>query len=70
MKEQKADLVRLDLIRRACRKQEKENLELKGKSLAWASMFDCVFRVFIEEVYADSPVVLMRVGWRDFIKIL
>jgi len=70
MKEQKADLVRFDLIKRACRKQEKENLKLKGESLVWTSMFDYVFRVFAEEVYADSPEALMRVGWRDFIKTL
>lgn len=70
MKEQKADLVRFDLIKRACRKQEKENLKLKGESLVWTSMFDYVFRVFAEEVYADFPEALMTVGWRDFIKTL
>jgi len=70
MKEQKADLIRLDLIKRACRKQEKENLKLKGKSLTWASMFDHVFRVFAEEVYADSPEALMKAGWRNFINTL
>jgi len=43
MKEQKADLVRFDLIKRACRKQEKENLKLKGESLVWTSIFDHVF---------------------------
>ena len=70
MKEQKADIVRLDLIKRACKKQEKENLKLKGKSLIWTSMFDHVLRVFAEEVYADSPEALMKIGWRDFIKTL
>lgn len=70
MKKQKADLIRFDLIRRACRRHEKENLKLKGKSLVWTSMFDYVFRVFAEEVYADSPEVLMRAEWRDFIKTL
>jgi len=70
MKEEKADLVRIDLIKRACRKQEKENLKLKGKSLVWTSMFDYVLKVFAEEVYVDSPEVLMRVGWRKFIKTL
>ena len=70
MKEQKAALVRLDLIKRACRKQERENLKLKGKSLVWTSMFDHVLRVFAEEVYADSPEALMKIGWRKFIKTL
>lgn len=33
-------------------------------------MFDHVLKVFAEEVYADSPEALVRVGWRDFIKTL
>ena len=70
MKEQKADLVRFNLIKRPCKKQEQKNLKLKGESFVWTSMFDHVFRVFAEEVYADSPEALMRVGWRDFIKTL
>ncbi len=70
MKEEKVGIVRFDKIKRACKKQEKENLKLKGKSLTWTSMFDHVLKVFAEEVYADSPEALMKIGWRDFIKIL
>lgn len=73
MSGQKADkfeIVRYELIKRACRRQERTNLNFKAKSLVWSSMLDRVFGEFCEEVRLDEGSALMRLGWREFIKSL
>lgn len=69
-KEVKFEVVRYELIKRACRKQERANLNFKAKSLNWFSILDRVFREFCEEIRLDEGTALMRTGWRNFIKTL
>lgn len=66
----KFEVVRHELIERACRRQERANLNFKAKSLVWFSMLDRVYGEFCEEVRLDEGTALMRIGWRDFIKTL
>lgn len=64
------ETVRHELVKRACRKQEKANLNFKSKSTSWTSMLDCVYGEFCEEVRMEEKIALMRLGWREFIKTL
>ena len=69
-KERKFETVRHELIKRACRRQEKANLNFKSKSLDWGSMLDCVYGECCEEIRMGEGIALMRLGWREFIKTL
>ena len=62
--------VRHELVKRACRRQEKANLNFKGKSLDWGSMLDCVYGEYCEEIRMGEGIALMKAGWREFIKTL
>lgn len=66
----KVEAVRHELIKRACRRQERLNLKKKGKSLAWSSMLDWVYGEFCDEIRLEEGVAAMKKGWRNFIKTL
>lgn len=66
----KFEVVRYELLKRACRRQERTNLNFKSKSLGWSSILDCVFGKFCKELRLEEQTVLMRLGWREFIKTL
>ena len=66
----KFENIRYELLKRACRKQEKANLNFKSKSWDWSSMLDHVYRQYCEEIRMGEGIALMRLGWREFIKTL
>ncbi len=66
----KFEPVRHELIKRACRRHEKANLNFKSKSLGWSSMLDCVYGEYCEEIRLGEGIALMRLGWREFIRTL
>ena len=54
-------------LERACRKQEKKNLREKSESLTWVTMLNYVYKYIVE---TGEGFVIMRNGWKEYIKTL
>ena len=59
--------VRNELIDRALRKQERDNLKKYGKSMSWVSMSGKL-REYIICYQSDNKVCEMKNNWRELIK--
>ena len=57
-----------DKLIRACKKQEKKNLRENQTSYTWVTMLNAVTSLYLEEVQTDNHILVMKEGWRQFIK--
>ncbi len=61
--------VRNNLVELACKRQERKNLNDKGRSLSWVSMLNRL-NIWMVEYQLDTNIAIMKRGWRDFVKTL
>lgn len=62
------ELVKAKEIAVLCRKQVKENLRTGKVSLSWTDMLKSVNEAFLAESFPGQDFVIMRKGWRKYIK--
>ena len=65
----KVEAVPYRLIENACKRQERKNLRRCGRSTSWVSMLHYV-NPFQLEYQMDHKVAIMKVGWREAIKLI
>lgn len=64
------EYVRYEQLDNACKRQERKNLKAEHKSLTWCSMSGNTSRQFCVEVRDDVKILVMKDGWRKFVKTL
>ena len=57
-----------DKLIRACKRQERQNLKKNHTSYTWVTMLNMVTRLYLEEEGMDNHILVMKEGWRQFIK--
>lgn len=63
-----SELITKKTLDRHLKQQEKKNLQSKGKSLGWSSMYNTIYKPYIR-AFIDGKI-LMKKGWKKFIKTL
>ena len=61
----KYEHIQKETLERACRKQERKNIESTNKSLSWVSMSDIIYRRYV--VGTEDNTITIKSEWREAI---
>lgn len=66
----KSEVINYEKLDKACKKQERENRSNNKETFSWSLMADIVIWDCCEEAIINEKKLLMRRGWKDYLKNL